>query len=470
MFKTKEKNRKLRFFAFCIAALIFFAFFQSPRTLIDIEKGMPAVDVELVYPVSSFVFAPFLDFPSYFLTLANPRIQLISWFSWISIFMLFFSLARRKGNLFRRLLFFFRRTATAAVLFSLFIIYSILCPLPQYTLKSKRSGEIFLDLHSHTVYSHDGLVTPERSLKWHIDSGFKAWALTEHDWIGKAPLIQNGLIGEKSGDAFAITAQESGFKGGHLNLLGLKEDFQFSSTDDLVSLVESAHLKRAAVVVPHHWAAVKSPVTMEDLYEAGVDGFEIAGNASVPLTPGKQKEIILFCREKGLVMVSGTNWHGWRNFCTVWTGFEAGSWKSLDNEGRERLIINALINREDSKFRVIGYPQKVLSPVHYFFEPFSGLFSYFSSLTRGHLASWFLWGVAVFFFLRIKRGRRMVPFFFWLAAGLILLAKRASLLETWASVSAVNEILPEVAQALLSMAIITFFFAATNLKGIRRGR
>jgi hypothetical protein len=119
---------------------------------------------------------------------------------------------------------------------------------------------------------------------------------------------------------------------------------------------------------------------MEDLADAGVDGFEIAGNASVYLTPEKQKEIINLCRKKGLVMVGVTNWHGWGHYCNVWTGFKIKNWAQMNMVSRERAVISALKNHETERFRVIGYPQKEFSTIHYIFEPFVGFYSYFLSL------------------------------------------------------------------------------------------
>jgi hypothetical protein len=435
------------------------------KMLIDIETGLPVHNAEIVSPVLNQLFAPFFDFPSYFLTMPEPKIQLLSWAVWLTTVWIIYWLIRQRGCRMKKIITLLRGILVIAVSLILFILYSIFVPLPQYRITSRNPDEVFLDLHSHTIYSHDGIVTPQRSFLWHINYGFDGWSTTEHDWIGNAPSIQREIILNKSLAATVIPGEEVNFKKVHLNLLGIREDVDTKRYKNIADLIENVHLQGGAVVVPHYWAETQSPSFMKDLAEAGVDGFEIAGNASIPLTYEKQQEIIALCRDEGLVMLSGTNWHGWRNFCTVWTGFKVEGWAQMSIEERERVVIEALRNRETSRFRVIGYRQRFpASIVHYIFEPFLGFFFYFTSTGIWQILSWLFWVVVIFFIIRSIKNKRLIAISLWSAISLLLVIKSGLVLNTWRTVADVNNILPDVAKGLLFMAVVTACLALTNLK------
>ncbi len=432
---------------------------------VDIAAGTVISDAEAVIPLAGRLFAPLFDFPSYFLTLPDPKAQLLSWLAWLSIAWIVFALLRMRAPFRKKILPIFRGLLVTAAIFILFIIYCIFVPMPGYRMVSKNPDEIFLDLHSHTIYSHDGIATPERSFRWHTNHGFGGWAITEHDRIGPAAEIQRGIIKNHSLAAAAIPGQEVNFKRVHLNILGAREDIDAKRYENLKDLIEDAHRLGGAVIVPHYWAEKKSAFSMEDLADAGADGFEIAGNASVPLTLEKQREIIALCREKGAVPVSGTNWHGWRNFCTVWTGFIVPGWEKMDAGEREREVISALRNREKDRFRVIEYRRQAgTGRANHTFEPFTGSFFYFTSINSVQKLSWLFWIAATCLVLPRIKNKRPAAVLFWSAACLLLLAKSILILNTWKTVANVNEILPEAAKGLLAMALLTALLALSSLR------
>jgi len=463
-----KKNRKCnKRFLFIISAvfivLLLSPFPSSPRYIIDLETGLPAEEVELICPFIAQMAAPFFDLPFYFLTLQQPKNQLMSWFLWLAISWLIFSFFKIRGTPVKRVYSFLRGLVVIAVSFTFFIIYCILFPPPQCRLKGTNPDEIFMDLHSHTLYSHDGLVTSERSLKWHLEAGFHAWAVTEHDWIGGSPAIQREMLMKKDIDALVIPGMEISFQDVHLNLLGIEKCFNISGYKSIGELVKAVHLQEGAVILPHFWTERKSPFSMEDLSAAGVDGFEIAGSASVPLAPEVQKDIVSFCRRKGVAMVSGTNWHGWRNFCGSWTGFNAPGWKQMDCESREKMVINALRKRNNTDFRVVGYAVRLPSTASQFFEPFTGFLRYFFSLTIWQKLSWIFWAVIIYFFFKHVKNRRRLSIFLWFFITAVLLAKSSSIYAVWGTVGAINEILPEVSEFLMAAAAVTFLLGVTNL-------
>ncbi len=459
-----EKRKRIRFFFIASAVfLLLLALPQIPRSLINVETGIALSNVELIIPAASRIFAPFLDFPFYFANFIQPKMQILSWIIWLSAIWLGFSFFRLKDTRIKKARRMFRGLIVTIVSFSLFIIHCILFPMPQYRLKSHNPDEIFLDLHSHTIYSHDGIITPERNLRWHLGGGFGVWAVTEHANAVTAVLEQEEILRKNSLDGVVIAAQEIKFKGAYLNLLGIEENIDRNTFDNASGLIREIHSRGGAVIVPHYWADTKSRLSMKELAEAGADAFEIAGNSSVPLAPELKNEIISLCRKEGLVMVSGSNWHGWQAFCNCWTGFTADGLARMDDASREKAVLNGLQNRETEKFRVIGYRQK-FHPGGYFFEPFTGFLSYFCSLDIWQRFSWLFWAAAICFLLRRIRDKRKSSILLWTVISLALIAKAVFILHTWQSVSHINDILPQVSNGLFLMAIITICLAVTNIR------
>jgi len=465
----RNRKRVFRLLAAIAGILVLFLLPRIPRSLINVETGIVATDVELVVPASARIFAPFLDFPFYFSNLASPKTQILSWLIWFSAGWLLFGLLRLRGSFPGKTARLLRGIVVTVLSFLLLVAWCIFFPLPQYRLKSKNPDEVFLDLHSHTIYSHDGIASPGKSVSWHLDSGFGGWAITEHDSIGDAVPEQEEIIRRDSVDAVAITGEEVSFKGVHLNLLGITEDVDKSMYGDLSGLVRAVHLRNGAVIVPHYWAEKKSTFSTGDLSEAGVDGFEIEGNSSVPLTPEWRQEIIGLCRKEGLLMVSGSNWHGWQPFCNAWTGFKVVGWAGMDNPSRKKVIIDALRRRETGRFTVIGYRQRHY-PGGYFFEPFTGFISYFCSLDKWQRLSWLFWAAAICFFARSIRDKRKPVIILWTVISLALIAKAVFILHTWQSVRHVNNILPQVSNGLFLMAIMTISLAVSNIRKRRAHR
>ena len=238
------------------------------------------------------------------------------------------------------------------------------------------------------------------------------------------------------------------------------KDIEKNRYENLADLVKAVHRQKGVVIVPHFWGKRKPPLSLEELAKTGVDGFEIAGYSSRPLKPKLKKEIITLCKKKNLVMVGGTNWHGWGSFCNVWTGFRIDNRQKLN----KKAILEALRKREVSRFRVITYPNKFHTKSHYVFEPFIGTFSYLCSLDNWQRISWFFWLIIICFLLRLIKDKRQIAIFFWLLVTLTLVAKGISLLNTYQMVNTVNEILPSVSKWLFLMAVVTMLLAITNGK------
>lgn len=66
------------------------------------------------------------------------------------------------------------------LLFSLYLSVAVLIPLPSWSLAVDDPVVIVADLHSHSIPSHDAIVTPAQSRAIHRDRGFNVIGRTEH--------------------------------------------------------------------------------------------------------------------------------------------------------------------------------------------------------------------------------------------------------------------------------------------------
>ncbi|MDD3725768.1 MAG: hypothetical protein PHI44_01020, partial [Candidatus Ratteibacteria bacterium] len=439
------KNRQIIKKTLYLTVFLTLLFFLIPyhKGPVYVESQEIAKNIKVIRPFIIKVCPPFTDLPLHFINIPYPKGQLLSWFIWISIIWVLYAVIRLKERWRVKIKKIVRGIAVAFIFISILVIYGIFLPVQRYELVPKSSNEVLLDLHSHTIYSHDGLVTPAYSIKWHKNYGFRCWAITEHKNTGTATSLQKSIILRNRLPFSVIPAQEIGFKGVHLNLLGIEKDIDPKKFDSVKEIINTVHSNGGAVIVPHIWAEKKGKVSLDELADAGVDGFEIAGISSVPLSREKQKEIIEFCNDKKRVMVGGTNWHGWNNLCTVWTSFRIENWNELTIEEREKLVIEALRKREVDKFRTITYHYNyVLQNI--ILEPFSGTYSYISSLDKTQRFFWIFWTISLYLVFKLIKEKRRIVMAIWFLVSILLFLKSLYFFELWISVKEVNSILPDI--------------------------
>ena len=103
------------------------------------------------------------------------RVAIVSTLVWITAMALAVALLRRLPA---------RRAARLVVgsmlVYLLYLCFVLLVPLPDWRFQSDDPQLIVADLHSHSLYSHDGLVTPAYSLSMHKARGYDIVGFTEH--------------------------------------------------------------------------------------------------------------------------------------------------------------------------------------------------------------------------------------------------------------------------------------------------
>ncbi|GEM_PF-3022038 len=357
------------------------------------------------FPLSWYLFEPFMVIGYYFSSLRNPLSGLYSLLGGMLIFYFFLRIWKLSQKKITFLHWFFSTLWGFFLIgfsFSLFIFYILFFPLPKVKPLVNKEEILVVDFHSHTLYSHDGLVSPEENLRWHLTSGFNALAITDHGEI-KGALLTQKIAKENYPQMLVIPGEEiNDNQGNQLLLLGLSERISSpgSSTEEIVKL---AHQKGGVVIVAHIWD--KKGSDWDFLVKAGVDGFEVKGRTKQPLSRETEKRLIDFCQKNGLVMIAGTNWHGWGQTNNLWTLVKLANGTKLSHEEKLKIILGLFREKKITSFRAVTFP----------------LFNGLNFWRLFSLAVWLIGGIK-FFHLPAKK-RNLFFSLFFLTSGIFLTLK-----------------------------------------------
>ena len=273
--------------------------------------------------------------------------------------------------------------------FTLFIII-IFIPLPNNTIINNAPGTILVTTHSHSEYSHDGLISQKGLWKWHKRNGFDAFYITEHNNHNKTLNFVHAQRNNKFPIEPLIMCGEEFSGSNHLSLLGLKSKFSTKGFSDSAA-IESARASNGAVIV-NHWFDGEH-MSLEYYKTLGVDGFEIENTATDRTYDRKVYEKIkLFCENNNLIINGGVDFHGYGNVCSLWNAFEIQGWHNLDPVSKEDAILNVIKTRDQSKLKVLLYKDRSFySKKYLFLSPVFTFFNYFRTLNVYQILSWLIW-------------------------------------------------------------------------------
>ncbi len=336
--------------------------------------------------------------------------------------------------------------------FALFVVI-IFIPLPNDKIVNKTSGWVLVTTHSHTEFSHDGMMSQQRLLKWHQRNGFDAFFITDHNNHRQTlEFVNMRWNKELPGEPVVFCGEE--FSGSnHLSLLGLKSDFKTKGLSDS-AVVAKARADGAAILV-NHWFDGEHQ-TLEYYRNLGVDGFEIENTATDKRYNREvYQRIKSFCERNGLIMNGGLDFHGYGSACTLWNTFEIPGWKGFDNRAKEEAILNIIKTRDQSKLKVLLLNDRpYYKRENLFLHTSVTLLNYFRTLTIWQVFSWVFW-IFLFVFLRNKSAfvqqltcRKMLPLA-GVAAALFLLGLGFVYVFRNQPVEDFTEIYPEYYRLLL---------------------
>lgn len=271
-----------------------------------------------------------------------------------------------------------------------FFVLMIFIPLPNDKIVNNTTDQVLVNTHSHTEFSHDGLISQEGLLKWHKRNGFDAFFITDHNNHRQTLEFVN-LRWNKAlpGEPVVFCGEE--FSGSnHLSLLGLKSDFKTKGLSD--SVVVAKARSEGAAIIANHWFDGERK-SLEFYRDLGVDGFEIENTATDKRYNREvYQRIKTFCETNGLIMNGGLDFHGYGTACVMWNAFVIPGWKNMDMQAKEAAILNIIKTRDQSKLKVLllndrpYYEKKNL-----FLHTLVTLFTYFRTLTILQVISWVFW-------------------------------------------------------------------------------
>ncbi len=281
--------------------------------------------------------------------------------------------------------------------FTVFVIL-IFIPLPNNTIVNNSKDKILVTTHSHSDYSHDGLISQEDLWKWHKRNRFDAFFITDHNNHDRTfDFVQAQRNHQFPGEPLVMCGEE--FSGSnHLSLLGLKEKFSTKGISDSAAIA-LAHSGNGAVIV-NHWFDGEHQ-SLDYYNDLKVDGFEIE-NVATDKTYDRviYQKIKTFCERNNLIMNGGLDFHGYGNVCSLWNAFQIPGWRHLDPASKEEAILKVIKTRDQSKLQVLLYRDRPYYTTKYLWlSPVFTLFNYFRTLNFYQTISWVFW-ILVFAMVR----------------------------------------------------------------------
>lgn len=380
-------------FVTAIAAITFL--FHYPITITDALTLEPVPGFGIQISVWRLLFEPFLGILLFFNQsfYAIPEFILFGFWSILAYMVYSAVKAFRTSEKLERSRFIVGQVVDLPIvlglLFAIFVVM-IFLPLPGNTLVNKNSSTVLVNTHSHTEYSHDGLISQEGLWKWHRRNGFDAFFITDHNNHSKTlSFVSAQRSGQFPGEPLVMGGEE--FSGtNHLSLLGLKRDFSTRGFTDSLA-IEYTRADSGAVLVNHWFDGERK--SLEYYRDLGVDGFEIENTATDKRYDRKVYQRIKdFCAGNNLVMNGGLDFHGYGSACSMWNAMEIPDWKKLDPSAREAAILDIIRSRDQGRMKVLLYNDRsYYTGKKLFFRSLYSIVNYFRTLNFLQVVSWMAW-------------------------------------------------------------------------------
>ena len=155
-------------------------------------------------------------------------------------------------------------------------------------------------------------------------------------------------------------------------------------------------------MIVNHWFDGEH-MSLEYYKSLGVDGFEIENSGTVTSYNREQyQRIKSFCKSNNLIMISGLDFHGYGNVCTMWNAMEIPGWHDMVPAAKEEAILSIIKSRDQSRLKVLIYKDRpYYTSDHLFWSPFFTLFNYFRTLNFWQVISWAIW-IFLIVFIKMK--------------------------------------------------------------------
>jgi hypothetical protein len=313
----------LRRYPFTIALIVLvLASARSPLPpIVDAVTGAPA-DAELARPLTYVLAAPLsnvLDALT-FLSLDRARVLIGTWLVALVLWG-----ALRRGSVWRRIV---RAIVGPLVLVGLAAAAVLLPrPVPRLLVPDPTATTI-IDYHAHTAASHDGRRgwTAGDLARWHAAQGFDASYVTDHN-----VLLTDDTPGMADATIPLLPGVEWSVYGQHVLALGedvpINRDRYNNNTPGMLGVFAELHRHRAVAIasIPEYW--LNHWNDLDAFVKAGVDGFEIMNCApkAIGFPKAARARVAELAKKKNLLLVGGSDNHGWGKVTCVWNLTWAGA-------------------------------------------------------------------------------------------------------------------------------------------------
>jgi len=341
------------------------------------------------------IFEPILGLLLYFnrsFYALDEIIQLLYWvFAFFALNLLFKKLRLKEKNQFKS--YFKKQLILLPVLIGCwfsFLVILIFIPHQNDQIINKSKNWVLIGTHSHTEYSHDGMISQENLWKWHKKNGFDAFFITEHNNHNQTLAFVNKQKNKKRLEKPVVFCGEEFSGSNHLSLLGLKSNFTTKGFSDS-AVISKARADGAAILVNHWFDGERN--SLEFYRDLGVDGYEIENTATDKrYSRDIYRRIKAFCENNGLIMNGGLDYHGYASACTLWNAFNIPGWEKMDYLTKESSILDIIKNRDQSRLRVLLLNDRpYYKKENLYLSPIITLFNYFRTLNFFQISSWGIW-------------------------------------------------------------------------------
>jgi hypothetical protein len=384
-----------------IVMLILAIFFHQPIQIIDALTSKPVPGFDIHISIWRVLFEPFSG-PLLFYLRADQAVQEFTvLLYWILALSLVLTLARQLRRVLSWL-----KTAPLIIATWLGLLWLIIyIPLPANTIVNQMENTILINTHSHSEYSHDGIISTKGLHRWHKKNGFDAFFITDHNHhqqtMEAVKAQEQGLFPELP--LLMVGEEYSGSN--HMTLLGLKRNFITRGLNDQ-QVIDSTHDDKGVVLVAHWFDGERESIPF--FLDMGVDGFEIANQAyGLAYDQRIFKDISEACTSNGLIMNGAADYHGYGSSCFVWNALEIPGWHQMDPLNKREAIMQVLRRKDMTRIRVLLYHDRnIFDRSRVLLSPLYTAVSYFRTLKSLQVLSWLFW-LALLAVLRTRLANRI---------------------------------------------------------------
>ena len=405
----KKISKKLKYISgLCAITIIVIAtFFHYPIHIVDALTLNTILDFDIHVSLWRTIFEPVFGLLLFFNRALYGLDELIYSLYWVLIVFFAYLIIKfvvTKDNSIKKKII-LKQLANLPIIiglwFTVFVIVIFMSVyFPANTIINNAPNTILVTTHSHSQFSHDGLIRQERLWKWHKYNNFDAFFITDHNTHDKTlDFVNAQRKGEFPIEPLVMCGEE--FSGSnHLSLLGLKSKFDTHDFTDSTA-IDSTRANNGAIIV-NHWFDGEH-MSLEHYNNLGVDGFEIENTGTERTYDRKvYHKIKDFCEQNSLIMNVGLDFHGYGNVCTAWNAIKVEDWHNLNPNDKEKAILEVIKNRDQSKLKVLMYNDRPYYTDEYlFWSPVFTFINYFRTLNIWQVLSWIIW-ITIITFIKLR--------------------------------------------------------------------